>query len=90
MDAPAGGKQEGGHTGLSHFPSAVLAFIFIARRIQPSISFVDREVDFVDPRTNHSPLVRHYYYYLFIFVRKNPSSCDCTEGRFFCFQTILT
>ena len=47
VDAPAGVTQEEGHTGfLIHLPSAVLALIFIARRIQPSLSFADREVEF--------------------------------------------
>ena len=46
MDAPAGVKQEEGHTGFLYLPSAVLALIFIARRIQPSVSLVDREVEF--------------------------------------------
>ena len=45
VDAPAGVTQEGGHTGfLIHLPSAVRALILIARRIQPSLSLVDREV----------------------------------------------
>ena len=30
-----------------HLPSAVRAFIFFARRIQPFLSLVDREVDFL-------------------------------------------
>ena len=47
VDAPAGVPQEEGHTGfLIHLPPAVLAFIFLARRIQPSLSLVDREVEF--------------------------------------------
>ena len=33
-------------TGFLHLPSAVLALIFFARRIQPSLSLVDREVEF--------------------------------------------
>ena len=33
-------------TGFLHLPSAVLAFIFLARRIQPCLSLVVREVDF--------------------------------------------
>ena len=45
VDAPAGATHEGGHTGFLHLPSAVLAFIFFARRIQPFLSLVDREVD---------------------------------------------
>ena len=41
--------QEKGHTGFLHLPSAVLALIFIARRIQLSISLVDREVELCVP-----------------------------------------
>ena len=38
---------EEGHTGfLIHLPSAVRALIFVARRIQPFLSLVDREVEF--------------------------------------------
>ena len=47
LDVPAGVTQEEGHTGfLIHLPSAVRALIFIARRIQPFLSLVDREVEF--------------------------------------------
>ena len=47
MDVPAGVTQEEGHTGfLIHLLSAVRALIFLARRIQPFLSLVDREVGF--------------------------------------------
>ena len=46
MDAPVGVTREEGHTGFLHLPSAVLALIFIAKRIQPSFFLVDREVEF--------------------------------------------
>ena len=47
MDVPAGVTQEEGHTGfLIHLLSAVHALIFLARRIQPFLSLVDREVEF--------------------------------------------
>ena len=47
MDVPAGVTQEEGHTGfLVHLLSAVHALIFLARRIQPFLSLVDREVEF--------------------------------------------
>ena len=47
LDVPAGVTQEEGHTGfLIHLLSAVRAFIFLARRIQPLLSLVDREVEF--------------------------------------------
>ena len=46
VDAAAGVTQEKGHTGFLHLPSALLALIFLARRIQPSLSLVDREVEF--------------------------------------------
>ena len=48
MDVPAGVTQEEGHTGfLIHLPSAVRALIFVARRIQPFLSLVDRDVEFL-------------------------------------------
>ena len=47
MDVPAGVTQEEGNTGFSiHLLSAVRALIFLARRIQPFLSLVDREVEF--------------------------------------------
>ena len=48
MDVPAGVTQEEGNTGFFsiHLLSAVLALIFLARRIQPFLSLVDREVEF--------------------------------------------
>ena len=46
LDVPAGVTQDEGHTGLFiHLPSAVRALIFRARRIQPFLSLVDREVE---------------------------------------------
>ena len=46
LDVPAGVTQEEGHTGfLTHLLSAVRALIFLARRIQPFLSLVDREVE---------------------------------------------
>ena len=39
------GSQEEDHTGIFHLPSAVLALIFLARRVQASLSLVDREVE---------------------------------------------
>ena len=47
LDVPAGVTQEEGHTGFFiHLPSAVRALVFLARRIQPLLSLVDREVEF--------------------------------------------
>ena len=47
MDVPAGVIQEEGNTGFSiHLLFMVLALIFLARRIQPFLSLVDREVEF--------------------------------------------
>ena len=46
LDVPVGVTQERGHTGFPiHLLSAVHAFIFLARRIQPFLSLVDREVE---------------------------------------------
>ena len=46
LDVPAGVIQGEGHTIFLHLPSAVLALTFLARRIQPFVSRVDREVEF--------------------------------------------
>ena len=46
VGVPAGVTQEEGHAGFLHLPSAELALIFLARRIQPFLSLVDREVEF--------------------------------------------
>ena len=46
VDAPGGVTQEEGHTGFSYLPSAVISLFFIARRIQSSLSFAEREVEF--------------------------------------------
>ena len=64
MDVPAGVTQEEGHTGFLHLPSAVLALIFLARRIQPFLSLVDREVEFC-VITNKS-LSTLFLFYLFL------------------------
>ena len=47
LDVPAGVTQEKGHTEfLIHLLSSVRALIFLARRIQPFLSLVDREIEF--------------------------------------------
>ena len=45
VDAPAGVTQKEGRTRFFHLSSAGLAFILVARRIQPFLSLVDREVE---------------------------------------------
>ena len=80
VDVPAGATQKEGHTGfLIHLPSAVLALMFLARRIQPFLSLVDREVEFLC--TNESIVLHVLRHLFFFFVGKNPSSCDCTGIR---------
>ena len=50
MKAPTEVTHDEVHTGFLHqLPSAVLALILIAGRIQPSLSLVDREVGFCGP-----------------------------------------
>ena len=70
LDVPAGVTQEKGHTGIFiHLPSAVRTLVFLARRIQPFLSLVDREVEFCDL------IVLHFRWAFFIFyflVRKIP------------------
>ena len=47
MDALAGVTPKEGDTEFLHLPSAVLALIFLARRVQPFLSLVDRENEFL-------------------------------------------
>ena len=56
LDVPAGVTQEEGHTGFLIHLSAVRALIFLARRIQPFFSLVDREVELP---------VGHIYIYIY-------------------------
>ena len=67
MDVPAGVTQEEGHTGLFliHLLSAVHALIFLARRIQPFLCLVDREVEFC---VLTALIVLHPLGIIFIFV----------------------
>ena len=58
VDVPAGVLQKEGRTGFLHLPSAVLALIFLARRIEPFLSFVDREVEFGVRTKEKSQFVR--------------------------------
>ena len=85
VDLPAGVTQEEGHTELFiHLPYAVLALMFLARRVQSFLSLVDREVELLC--TNELTVLHllgiqyiiPVYIYIYIFVRKNLSSCDCT------------
>ena len=69
VDVPAGDTQEEGHIGFLHLPSAVLALIFLARRIQPFLFLVDREVEFLcTERFNRFPLVGHFLFFYCIFL----------------------
>ena len=65
LDVKRVGHTSRGHTEfLIHLPCAVLALIFLARRIKPFLSFVDREVDFCVLTMYCSP---YYSYYFFLF-----------------------
>ena len=79
VDVPARVTQEEGHAEFLHLSSAVFALIFLARRIQPFLSLVDRVLDFVYKRVKL--IFLHYFLGFFFFVRKNLSSCDDTEIR---------
>ena len=67
LDVPAGVTQKEGHTGfLIHLPSAVRALIFLARKIQPFLSLVDREVEFLC--TNDLIVLHLLGTYLYIYL----------------------
>ena len=86
VDVPARVTQEEGHTGfLIHLPSAVLALIFLARKVQPFLSLIDREAELCVLTIYRSPLVGHLFLFIYLFiyifiyfVRENPSSCNDT------------
>ena len=82
MDVPAGVTQEEGHTGFFIHLSAVRALIFLARKIQPFLSLVDREVEFC-VLTIQSFSTRSVFFYFFIFlVRKIPfAGIELTSQR---------
>ena len=78
LDVPAGVTQEEGHTGFFiHLLSAMRTLIFLARRIQPFLSLVDREVEFcVLPGNDLELIFSNRWALLFLFfkflVRKTP------------------
>ena len=82
-DVPAGVTQEEGHTGFFiHLPSTVRALIFLARRIQPFLSLVDREVQFL---CTNDLIVLHslgIFFLFFLLVRKIPfTGIELTSQR---------
>ena len=84
MDVPAGVTQEEGNTGFSiHLLSAVLALIFLARRIQPFLSLVDREVEFCVLTIQSSSTRLAFLFSFFSFsVRKIPfAGIELTSQR---------
>ena len=77
------GRTSRGHTGfLIHLLSAVRALIFLARRIQPLLSLVDREVDFcvltISSLSTRCAFVFLFFCFLF-FSEKNPVCRDRTH-----------
>ena len=64
VDVPAGVTQGEGHAEFIHLPSAVLAFIFLARRIQPFLSVVDRDSRIL---STHDSIVLHLFGILFFY-----------------------
>ena len=78
LDVPAGVTQEEGHTGfLIHLLSAVRALIFLARRIQPFLSLVDREVEFLC--TNDSIVLHPLGIFIFIFKFFSEKNLVCRD-----------
>ena len=78
LDVPAGVTQEEGHTGFFiHLLSAVRALIFLARRIQPFLSLVDREDEFLC--TNDLIVLHSLDIFFFFFSEKNPAYRDRTH-----------
>ena len=85
LDVPAGVTQEEYHTGfLIHLLSAVRGLIFLARRIQPFLSLVDREVEFcvLTILIVLHPLGIFFFFFFFFLVRKIPfAGIELTSQR---------
>ena len=81
VDAPTGATQEEDYTGFLHLPCAVLTLILIAIRIQPPLSLVDCEVKFYETANSSFPTTCWALFFVYLLVRKYPSSYDCTEVR---------
>ena len=67
LDVPAGATQEEGRTGFFiHLLSAARAFCFLARRIQPFLFLVDREVEFLCTNDFYrsTPVEPSFFYFL--------------------------
>ena len=86
LDIKYVGRTSRGHTGVRshrifiHLPSAVRALIFLAKRIQPFISLVDREAEFL---CTNNLIVLHSLGIFFFLVRKTPFTGDdwpCAGG----------
>ena len=77
LDVPARVTQEEGHTGFLIHLSAVRALTFLARRIQPFLSLVDREVELC-VLTILLFSTRWAFLFLF-FIEKNPVCRDRTH-----------
>ena len=60
------GHTGGSHTGLLHLPSAMFTLFFLAIRIQPFLSLVDREVEFC-VLTNQPFSICCAFFILFLF-----------------------
>ena len=86
LDVPAGVTQEGGNTGfLIHLLSAMRSLIFLARRIQPFFSLVDREVGFLctnDFIVLHTRVGHFFLVFSFFLVSKIPfAGIELTSQR---------
>ena len=84
LDVPAGVTQEEGHTEfLIRLLSAVRAFVFLARRIQPFLSLVDCEVEFCVTIYSFSTRWAFLFSFFSFSVRKIPfAGIELTSQRF--------
>ena len=83
LDVPAGVTQEEGHTiFFIHLSSAVRALIFLASRIQPFLSLVDREVEFCVLKIQSFSTRWAFFFFFFFLVRKIPfAGIELTSQR---------
>ena len=82
LDVPTGVTQDEGHTRfLIHLPSAVRALPFLARRIQPFLSLVDREAELCVPTISSFSTCWAFLFFIFSEEKSQLPGFELTSPR---------
>ena len=82
VDEPAGVTQEEGRTGFLNLPSAVHALVFLATKIQPFLSLVDREVERCVLTNESFSTYWAFFIFLFLFFCEEKSQAVAVSSYF--------